>query len=131
MPKPDNCEQAVAEALKREKWQVSADKERRYKRRAVYIDLQAFRENQSTLIEVKCFSGQALADEQYTAIGQYLIYRTVLRLNQITRSLYLAVPVTIYENKFDDVMLETLKEHHIWLLIFDETSERSLQWIEW
>lgn len=99
--------------------------------RAVYIDLRAFRADQTTFVEVKCFPNLASPDEQHTAVGQYLIYRTFLRLEAIDAPLYLAVPVTIYEQQFDDVMLETLKEQHIWLLIFDETGERSLQWKAW
>lgn len=131
MPKPDTCEIAVAKALRAEGWQVVTDKERRREQRAVYIDLRAFKDAQMTFIEVKCFPQGAIPDEQYTAIGQYLIYRTFLRLEALTYPLYLAVPVTIYEEEFDDVMKETLKEHHIWLLLFNEAGGRRLQWIEW
>jgi len=51
-------------------------------------------------------------------------------LTRISAPLYLAVPDTIYDKRFDDVLRETLKEHNIKLLIFDATVERSLQWIE-
>ena len=131
MPKHDSCHDAVADALEREGWQVLSDQRRKRERRAIFIDLLASRDNRTTFIEVKCFSGEAFADEQYTAIGQYLTYRTFLRLEGLNQSLYLAVPARIYEESFDDVMLETLKEHHIWLLIFDETRQRNLQWIAW
>ncbi len=131
MPKPDGCEITVAGALRSEGWQVVTDKERRREQRAVYIDLQAFRDTETAFIEVKCFPQGIIPDEQYNAIGQYLIYRTFLRLEELSYPLYLAVPVTIYEEEFDDVMIETLKEHHIWLLLFDKAGGRSLQWIEW
>jgi hypothetical protein len=119
----------VAEALRREGWQVENEAQRRYKKRIVNFDLRATREGHNTYIEVKCFPLSGIADEQYVAIGQYLSYRTFLRLVQITEPLYLAVPSTIY-NKFDEVMLETLAEYRIKLLIFDVTGERSLIWIE-
>lgn len=128
MPKHDSCHDAVAEALKREGWQVKGDVQRQRKDRLVYIDLRALREDQTTLIEVKCFANLASPDEQYTAVGQYLIYQTFLHLQAVLHPLYLAVPVTIYETRFDDVLLETIRTHHIKLLVFDETGKRSLQW---
>jgi hypothetical protein len=131
MSKFDTCHDDVAAALRREGWHVENEAQRRYKTRLVNFDLRASREGQTTFIEVKCFPTRGIPDEQYVAIGQYLTYRTFLRLVQITDPLYLAVPSIIYEKRFDEVMLETLKEHRIKLLIFDVTGERSLQWIEW
>ena len=128
MPKHDSCHDVVADALRNEGWQVENDLRRQRDERLIYIDLRAFKEDRTTFIEVKCFLNLADPDEQYTAVGQYLIYQAFLRLESIEHPLYLAVPVTIYENQFDDVMLETLQTHRIKLLIFDETGERSLQW---
>ncbi len=130
MPRYDTCHDAVADALRREGWQVENEAPRRFKRRIVNFDLRASREGHRTFIEVKCFPGRAIPDEQYVAVGQYLVYRTFLRLVQISDPVYLAIPSTIYE-KFDEVMLETLYEHRIKLLIFDPTDRRRLQWIEW
>ena len=130
MPKHDSCHDVVADALKREGWRVEGDSQRQRNERVVYIDLQAFRDDKTTLIEVKCFANLASPDEQYTAVGQYLIYQTFLRLEATLHPLYLAVPITIYENRFDDVLLETFRAHDIKLLLFDETNERSLQWKE-
>jgi len=129
MPKHDSCHDAVADALRREGWLVESDIRRNREDRIVYIDLRAIQADQTTFIEVKCFPNLAEPDEQYTAVGQYLIYQTFLQLERIVDPLYLAVPVTIYKNEFDDVMLETLQTHHIKLLVFDESGERSLEWI--
>jgi len=130
LSKYDACHEEVAEALRREGWQVENESRRVYMDRAINIDLRAVRASENTFIEVKCFPQLAIPDEQYTAVGQYLMYRTFLRLIQIPDPLYLAVPVTIYDDEFDVVMKETLNEYHIKLLIFDPTGERSLQWIE-
>lgn len=129
MPKHDACHDAVANALRQEGWQVENDLRRQREDRLVYIDLRAFQADQTTFIEVKCFPNLADPDEQYTAVGQYLVYQSFLRLEKTGDPLYLAVPVTIYENEFDDVLLDTIQTHHIKLLIFDETGKRSLQWI--
>lgn len=131
MSKYDSCHDEVANALRREGWQVENEIRRKYKKRIVNLDLRAYREGQGTFIEVKCFPNFAIPDEQYVAIGQYLTYRTFLRLTQVEDPLYLAVPSIIYEERFDDVMIETMKEYRIKLLIFDVTGERELQWIEW
>lgn len=45
--------------------------------------------------------------------------------------IYLSVSVSIYEEEFDKVFLKTLRTYHIKLLLFDETGESSLQWIDW
>ena len=131
MPKHDSCHDVVAEALRREGWQVESDLQRQRNERIVYIDLRAFRQDQTALIEVKCFPNLASPDEQYTAVGQYLIYLTFLRLKGILHPLYLAVPDKMYEKRFDDVLLETFRTYHIKLLVFDETNERRLQWKDW
>lgn len=132
MPKYDVCHEVVAEALRREGWDVEDDFPQKRKKRLVYIDLRASRSHQAAFIEVKCFSNLADPNEQqYIAVGQYLIYQSFLRLQGISNPLYLAVPVSIYENKFDDVILNTIQTHQIKLLLFDGSGERKLQWIEW
>lgn len=130
MSKHDTCHEDVAEALRREGWQVENETRRRYKKRIVNLDLRAFSEDRQVFIEIKCFPDLAIPDEQYTAIGQYLLYRTFIRLTKLTHPLYLAVPSTIYKKRFDQVFLEVIKEYQIKLLIFDPTGKRRLQWIE-
>ncbi len=131
MSKYDTCHNDVAEALRHDGWHVENEARRRYKKRLVNFDLRASRADQTTFIEVKCFPMRGIPDEQYVAIGQYLTYRTFLRLSQIAAPLYLALPSTIYQNRFDDVMRETLEEYRIKLLLFDVMGVRSFQWIEW
>jgi hypothetical protein len=130
LSKYDTCHHDVAAALRREGWQVENETRRRYKKRVVNLDLRAFREDRRVFIEVKCFPDLAIPDEQYTAIGQYVLYRTFLRLAKIPHPLYLAVPSTIYETRFDAVLLEVIREYQIKLLVFDPTGERNLQWKE-
>jgi len=96
MPKHDSCHDAVADALRREGWKVTDDLARSHGSRVIHIDLRASRILETTLVEVKCFPAQATPDEQHTAIGQYLVYQTFLRLEQIATPLYLAAPVIMY-----------------------------------
>lgn len=131
MPKHDVCHDAVADALRREGWKVMDDLARSHGARVIHIDLRASRAPETMLIEVKCFPAQTTPDEQYTAIGQYLVYQTLLRLERVSTPLYLAVPVIMYENEFDPVFLETLQTYHINLLVFDALGKRNLQWIVW
>jgi len=114
--KYDTCHNDVAEALRRDGWHVENEARRRYKKRLVNFDLRASRADRTMFIEVKCFPMRGLPDEQYVAIGQYLTYRTFLRLSQIAVPLYLAVPSTIYKIRFDAVMREILQEYRIKLL---------------
>lgn len=64
------------------------------------------------------------------ALGQYLLYRSVMRKTEIERKLYLAIPYTIYMDIFEEPLGKLLREdYQLNLLIFDINSEEIVQWI--
>ena len=80
------------------------DVRRQREDRLIYIDLRAVKDDAATFIEVKCFPNLAEPDEQYTAVGQNLIFGTFFQMESISGPLYHAVLDTINENEFDLVL---------------------------
>lgn len=89
------------------------------------------------VVEVKCFSKRRFyrndlyRNDLYSGIGQYIIYRNSLRIENIEATLYLAIPVHIYRTLFKlDVIRATLSEVQIKLIIVDIEAEEIVQWID-
>jgi len=138
MPRLDDCHPQIVRALEKDGWKVQDAPFRIVlsKRRVIYIDVEASRgtngsRQQILLAEIKCFpESQNTITELYHAIGQYLIYQSVLIMANLTISLYLAIPETIYEAIFDEAVRHAISQSKIKLLIVDMDEERVKQWIE-
>lgn len=64
------------------------------------------------------------------AIGTYNVYQTALRRTEPDRDLYLAIEKNIYDGIFtEEIGNAVIKDFDIHLIIFDETEEVILQWI--
>jgi hypothetical protein len=102
MPALDRCHPVVERALQKEGWRVASPGRFSTEERDIYIDILASRQQNGTvqqllLVEVKCFlEGLNVTQELYTAFGQYIVYRSMLKLLQNTTPLYLAIPHTIF-----------------------------------
>ncbi len=106
-------------------------------RRKGYVDLgaekliAAERGIQKIAVEVKSFLGPSTLDEFEDALGQFLIYKVALEADEPDRKLYLAVPVSIYNDFFDDSFFKNvLNRYAVRLLIFDEEQQTIQQWID-
>jgi hypothetical protein len=83
------------------------------------------------IVEVKCFPETVSAlGELYTAIGQYLIYRSLLRRANITDPLYLAVPSTAYEGILQEIGMPVVNEVRIKMIVVNLDDEVIKQWLE-
>lgn len=69
-----------------------------------------------------------MTHDLYTAIGQYLIYRALLRKTLNTMLLYLAIPLHAHEHIFDEAVLLVIHETAINLLIVNLDTEEIVQW---
>jgi len=133
MPAIDRCQQNVVQALIKEGWQVSL---KPYplsaSSRRVYIDLRATRDNseQLLLIEVKCFAdSETTLNDLYTALGQYLVYRSLLAQRGIEADLYLAIPTQIYHRVFKTLVGDLVEQLSIRMILVDLARERIDQWL--
>ena len=70
--------------------------------RFLFVDLLIQNAQSSALvIEVKCFQDERnFHDEFYHAVGQYLTYRALLKINGNSYPLYLSVPLNVYQRYF-------------------------------
>ena len=121
----------MVHALIKAGWQIVAESFRYLrKRRIIYIDIIAQQGDRLIHVEVKCFEDpDTRPDDEYHAVGQYLMCQAFFEQFDIDTVLYLAIPVTIYAQA-DDVFRRELAKHQIKLLLFDEVAEEVVQWIE-
>jgi hypothetical protein len=133
VPQRDAYHHIVKAALVRDGWTVTHDPlVVRYKGLRVYIDLAAEKSlpDSKIAIEVKVFGGGSTVDDFEKAVGQYNIYRDVLRRRKIKRELFLAISRGTYK-KLDRIpaLPELVGDQKIHLLIFDEQNEEVIEWI--
>lgn len=133
MPQLDTCHQQVARALEKDGWAVSPVPHairvpgRRY---PLLADFRARRgQVEIIIVEIKCFVDEEL-EELYGAIGQYLVYRDLLRQAPTKPALYLAVPTHAYYGIFREAGLGVVNEARIKLIVVDIDNEVIEQWIE-
>jgi hypothetical protein len=133
VPKRDAYHSIVKTALVRDGWTVTHDPlVVRYKGLRVYVDLAAEKASPDSkiAIEVKVFGGHSTVDDFEKAIGQYNLYRDILRRKKIKRELFLANATKAYK-KLGRIpaLLESASDQKVHLLIFDEQSEEVVEWI--
>jgi hypothetical protein len=137
VPALDTCHPHIVRALNKAGWNVAPKPFvlKLSRGHTLFIDLEAAREEEVgkrtiLLVEVKCFpEGSAATSELYAAIGQYLVYRDLLKQSQIDVDLYLAVPVEAYQDVFTRMALGTISENHIKMMIVDTEREVIIQWL--
>ena len=134
MPAVDKCHEQFVRALQKDGWITRSNPFFTTESRDIFVDVEAFKQENGTrrrilLAEIKCFAQQTPI-ELYVAIGQYLIYRTLLTQIENAAPLYLAVPETIYVTMFDEIARLTIKNYGIKMLIVNLDEESIVQWIE-
>ena len=134
MPAFDSCHPQILRALQKDGWQISADQFliRIDRRHRVYIDIEAHHSrNQSIMVvEVKCFQDvETETTDLYTAIGQYLVYQSLLQERGIEIPLYLAIPEHAYNGVFKRMALPILTQNHVRMMIVDLEQEVIQQWL--
>ena len=137
MPAFDQCHGQVVRALEKDGWVIESQPVMYLiGRRRVFVDLQARRQvngsgQQVMLVEVKCFPDpDSTTHELYAAIGQYIMYRAILKELAINVSLYLSIPEEVFEDIFDVVTQNAIRDNQIKLVIVNLGAERIIRWIE-
>ncbi len=130
MSQLDKCHQQVLNALAKEGWVLRKNQVYlAYRQRIVYIDAVMVRswDRELILIEIKCITDD-MTTEVYAAIGQYLIYREMIRLRS-EGELFLAIPTVGFDAAFDDPVMEIVKRENIQIVVIDLELEEVSQWI--
>lgn len=136
MPALDKYHDAVRNALMKDGWTITHDPLRLvWGRRDMYVDLGAKRllgaekDEQRIAVEIKSFTGASEMADLEKALGQFAIYRTVMKEVEPERILYLAVPQKVMENLFqDDIGRLILRDNLAQVVSFDPAEEVLIQW---
>lgn len=138
MPQTDLHHKPVRQALLKEGWIITDDPFFiEYKGLRLYADLgaelplAAEKGEQKIVVEIKVFGSASQITELERAIGQYSIYRNILRKNAPERTLFLAVANDVYEDFLQrPAIRDIVEEHELKLLVFDPLTEVVLLWIK-
>lgn len=137
MPVRDIYHNQVKNALIKDGWTITNDPLRlKWGSKDMYVDLGAEKlliaekNQQKIAVEIKTFTSVSEINALENALGQYLLYRSVIRKTATERKLYLAIPTIVYTDIFAEPLGELLLEdYQLNLLIFDINLEEIVQWI--
>ncbi len=129
---------AVRTALIKDGWTITADPfVIRYEDVNLFADLAAERPlaaqrgERKIVVEVKSFLGPSPMHDLQLALGQYQLYRGLLELTAPDRSLYLAVPDTVYNDFFVRKVVQLiLQRYNLSLIVVNPRTEEIVQWID-
>jgi hypothetical protein len=137
MSAKDQIHEIVKQALIEDGWTITADPyELSYKELSLAVDLaaerliEATRNEEKILVEVKSFLGRSFAKEFQGALGQYQVYLGLLEALNVTDTLYLAVSDVVYRRFFQQTAYQLLVERfQMRLLIVDIANGKVVSWI--
>ena len=138
MPAKNIYHDAVVAALTTDGWTITADPlTLKYGSRDLFVDLAAERtalaaerNGAKIAVEIQSFLNSSEVRSLQEAIGQYELYRAVLRKVEPNRPLFLAVPRDVYDGILSEELGQlVLTEFRIHVLVFDETTHMVIQWI--
>jgi hypothetical protein len=136
MPARDIYHPAVKNALVKDGWTITHDPFfLPWGGKEMYVDLgaeqflAAERTNERIAVEIKSFLGKSFMDDLEKAIGQFILYRTVLSKREPERRLFLAIPfdiAKIFEEPLGQLLLES---NLVRVISFDPAAEEIIKWI--
>ena len=136
MPAKDIFHNTVKTALEKDQWTIT-DENLFIQVEDIdfYIDLTAERilaaekTGKKIAVEIKSFLGASDVTEFHLALGQCLNYRSALSLTEADRTLYLAIPVDVYDEFFSRRFIQRIiGEYKLKLLVFNPEQEEIVIW---
>lgn len=137
MPAKDVFHDVVKTALHKDGWTITDDPLhlRVGGVMDMYIDLgaeqviAAEKTGRKIAVEIKSFLGSSTLSAFHLALGQFMNYRYALADTEPDRSLYLAVPLEVYEAFFTLRFIQSVVQRSaLHLLIYDVGTEEIVQW---
>jgi XisH protein len=133
----DIFHETVKRALQKEQWTITDDPLRfKFGNVNFQVDLgaehlvAAERSGEKIAIEIKSFLNPSAITDFYSALGQFLSYRLALESVEPNRTLYLAVPVDVYQTFFQYEFTQTaVQRYQVLIIVYDPASEVIVQWI--
>jgi hypothetical protein len=136
VPAKDTYHGAVRNALVKDGWTITHDPFTiAWDERKMYADLgaeqflAAERSNRRIAVEIKSFLGKSLLDDLEKALGQFILYRTILERIEPDREMLLAIPYDVAVVFNEPLGLLLLESNLIRAFSFDPVQEVIVQWI--
>jgi XisH protein len=138
VPARDIYHQIVKEALIKANWTITHDPfPLSWAKRNLSIDLgaeQLFAAEQrerKIAVEVKSFLRESRIADLEQALGQYTLYKDILKRTEPERELYLALPLSAFGELFEgDKFAQILLENNrLKLLVYNPQTEEIVQWL--
>ena len=138
MSAKDTFHDAVIASLVKDGWTVTHDPYTlSFGTTNVYTDLGAERPiaaqrgEEKIALEIKSFLGDSAVRELEIALGQFVLYRMLMRKVEPDRTLLLAVPETAFKSLFEESAGQrVIQEVDLKLVIFDPIRQEILQWLK-
>jgi hypothetical protein len=127
----------VIRALAADGWKVTDDPLTvGYGGRNLFVDLgadkgtvAAEKAGEKIAVEIQSFLNPSILFDLEHAVGQYMVYRVLLEKTHPARALFLAVTAEIFDVLMDEPIARlVLEKLMIRLLVFDDGTERIIQW---
>lgn len=81
-------------------------------------------------VEIKSFLGKSIIAETQDAIGQFIMYQTVMADYESDRILYLAIEEDVFDNYFSEALRDLVRNRlQIKVLIFNLEKEEIVKWL--
>jgi hypothetical protein len=137
LPQRNWYHEAIRKALVSEQWVITHDPYAlAFGRHNLYVDLgaeqmlAAERGLERIAVEIKSFVGHSEIEDLQHALGQYLLYRSLLHRKDPQRTLYLAIPddafLGIFSSELGQLVVE---DYSVKLIVFDLEQEVIEQWL--
>lgn len=134
----DIFHQKVKNALIKDRWKITHDPFIIRMSEAIKLQIDLAAENaiaaergsEKIAVEIKSFIADSDISSFHTALGQYLNYCQALEEQEADRIVYLAIPVTTYQDFFQLPFIQrSLKRYQVRLIIYNPKLEVISQWI--
>jgi hypothetical protein len=138
MPRKDVLHDVVKRALIKDGWTITHDPYLvHYGEHNLFVDLgaeapiAAEKEGRKIAVEIKSFLGDSEMVDLENALGQYLLYRFLIRRQEPNRTLFLAVPSEAFASVFDPADgRDLVADQNLRLIVCDPDEETIVRWIE-
>jgi hypothetical protein len=137
MPRRDIYHDTVKNALIKDGWTITDDPfALPFGLHNLYVDLgaeqmlAAEKNGAQIAVEIKSFSGRSEVDDLENALGQYLLYRSLMQRRYPGHTLYLAIPKDAFDGVFSSELGRVVREDYaLKLVVFDPDQEVIQQWL--
>jgi hypothetical protein len=137
MSAKDTYHEVIKNALIKDGWTIIRDPYTiKYEEIQLFADLLADRtleierDGQQIIVEIKSFLSRSPMREFETALGQYIIYRTLLKDVLPRSKVYLGISRSIYQSFFlQKAIAKIIEETNLLLIVVDLNKEKIIKWI--